>query len=103
MMGGGVLAYTLLGIDFNSRTGEAAFLILDPHYHGADDLRRIHAGAFQAYSSTANAAVCKAIISGVHALACQLPLSTSFQPPGINALACQCFLLCCTIASAVCL
>lgn len=45
MVGGGVLAYTLLGIDFNPRTGEAAFLILDPHFTGADDLRRIHAGA----------------------------------------------------------
>lgn len=44
MMGGGVLAYTLLGIDYNARTGEAAFLILDPHYTGADDLQRIHAG-----------------------------------------------------------
>lgn len=45
MMGGGVLAYTLLGIDYNSRTGEAAFLILDPHYTGVDDLHRIHKGA----------------------------------------------------------
>lgn len=44
MMGGGVLAYTLLGIDYNSRTGEAAFLILDPHYTGIDDLQRIHKG-----------------------------------------------------------
>ena len=44
MMGGGVLAYTLLGIDYNERTGEAAFLILDPHYTGADDLKRIQAG-----------------------------------------------------------
>lgn len=44
MVGGGVLAYTLLGIDYNARTGEAAFLILDPHYTGADDLKRIHAG-----------------------------------------------------------
>ena len=35
MMGGGALAYTLLGIDFNSETGEIAFLILDPHYTGA--------------------------------------------------------------------
>ena len=44
MVGGGVLAYTLLGIDYNARTGEVAFLILDPHYTGADDLPRIHAG-----------------------------------------------------------
>lgn len=44
MIGGGVLAYTLLGIDFNERTGDCAFLILDPHYTGAEDLKRIHAG-----------------------------------------------------------
>lgn len=31
---GGVLAYTLLGVRFNEATGEAAFLILDPHYTG---------------------------------------------------------------------
>ena len=36
MIGGGVLAYTLLGVDWNERTGEAAFLILDPHYVGAE-------------------------------------------------------------------
>ena len=34
MIGGGVLAYTLLGVAFNDETGEAAFLILDPHYTG---------------------------------------------------------------------
>ncbi|EFA77805.1 hypothetical protein PPL_09303 [Heterostelium album PN500] len=34
MIGGGVLAYTLLGVDFNSETGESRYLILDPHYTG---------------------------------------------------------------------
>jgi hypothetical protein len=34
MIGGGVLAYTLLGVQFNESTGDAAFLILDPHYTG---------------------------------------------------------------------
>ena len=34
MIGGGVLAYTLLGVAFNELSGEAAFLILDPHYTG---------------------------------------------------------------------
>jgi len=34
MIGGGVLAYTLLGVQFDALTGEAAFLILDPHYTG---------------------------------------------------------------------
>ena len=37
MIGGGVLAYTLLGVDWNERTGEVAFLILDPHYIGGED------------------------------------------------------------------
>ena len=27
----GELAFTLLGVDFNERTGEARFLIMDPH------------------------------------------------------------------------
>ena len=35
MIGGGVLAYTLLGVHFDPDTGECAFLILDPHYTGA--------------------------------------------------------------------
>ena len=34
MIGGGVLAYTLLGVHFNESTGDCAFLILDPHYTG---------------------------------------------------------------------
>jgi hypothetical protein len=44
MIGGGVLAYTLLGIDFEERSGRWAFLILDPHYTGAEDIKKIHAG-----------------------------------------------------------
>ncbi|XP_057742285.1 probable Ufm1-specific protease [Arachis stenosperma] len=32
--GGGVLAYTLLGVDYNEASGDCAFLILDPHYTG---------------------------------------------------------------------
>jgi len=41
MIGGGVLAHTIIGVDFNSQTGDARFLILDPHYTGAEDLRTI--------------------------------------------------------------
>lgn len=41
MIGGGVLAHTILGVDFNSETNELKFLILDPHYTGADDLDTI--------------------------------------------------------------
>ncbi|EDV24656.1 uncharacterized protein TRIADDRAFT_25424, partial [Trichoplax adhaerens] len=42
MIGGGVLAHTILGISFNEITGEVKFLILDPHYTGRDDLKTIH-------------------------------------------------------------
>jgi Ufm1-specific protease 2 len=38
MIGGGVLAHTILGVDFNSNTGELKFLILDPHFTGNDEL-----------------------------------------------------------------
>jgi len=41
MIGGGVLAYTLLGIDWNENTGDVNFLILDPHYTGVEDLKTI--------------------------------------------------------------
>ena len=41
MIGGGALAYTLLGIDYNEGTGEVQFLILDPHYEGPDDMKTI--------------------------------------------------------------
>lgn len=41
MMGGGNLAFTILGIDWNENTGEVKFLILDPHYTGAEDLRQV--------------------------------------------------------------
>jgi len=36
MIGGGVLAYTLLGIDLSEKSPK--YLILDPHYTGKDDL-----------------------------------------------------------------
>lgn len=49
MIGGGVLAYTLLGVAFNEDTGEAAFLILDPHYTGGEDLKKIVAGSWVAW------------------------------------------------------
>lgn len=34
MVGGGVLAYTCLGCAYDAESGEASFLILDPHYCG---------------------------------------------------------------------
>lgn len=46
MIGGGVLAYTLLGVDYNDTSGDCAFLILDPHYTGNDDLKKIVNGGW---------------------------------------------------------
>ncbi|XP_075235256.1 UFM1 specific peptidase 2 [Lycorma delicatula] len=41
MIGGGVLAHTILGVDYNKHTGDLRFLILDPHYTGSEDERVI--------------------------------------------------------------
>ena len=38
MCGGGALAFTILGVAYNDSTGEARFLILDPHYIGYEVL-----------------------------------------------------------------
>lgn len=43
MIGGGVLAHTILGVDRNAESGEIKFLILDPHYTGSDDLATVQA------------------------------------------------------------
>ncbi|KAL4438610.1 hypothetical protein ABPG74_015508 [Tetrahymena malaccensis] len=37
MFGGGVKAFSLMGIDHNEQTGELRFLIMDPHYTGSDN------------------------------------------------------------------
>lgn len=41
MFGGGVYAYTLLGIDWNQMTNDVRFLILDPHYTASDNIKTI--------------------------------------------------------------
>jgi hypothetical protein len=41
MIGGGQLAYTLLGISYNESSDKVMFLILDPHYTGKDELPQI--------------------------------------------------------------
>jgi len=41
MIGGGVLAYTLLGVDYCEVTDSVKWLILDPHYTGGEDLRTV--------------------------------------------------------------
>jgi len=46
MIGGGVLAYGLLGVDYNEQTGECRYLILDPHYTGADSISSIVKGGW---------------------------------------------------------
>lgn len=40
-LGGGMLAHTILGVDFNESTGESSFLVLDPHYSGNEDLHTV--------------------------------------------------------------
>lgn len=40
-LGGGVLAHTILGVDWNEATGDTKFLILDPHYTGGENLKII--------------------------------------------------------------
>ncbi|EMS58087.1 hypothetical protein TRIUR3_11266 [Triticum urartu] len=52
MIGGGVLAYTLLGVDYNEASGDCAFLILDPHYTGGDDLKKIVNGGWCAWKKS---------------------------------------------------
>ncbi|XP_012470940.1 probable Ufm1-specific protease isoform X1 [Gossypium raimondii] len=54
MIGGGVLAYTLLGVDYNEATGECAFLILDPHYAGSDDVKKIVNGGWCGWKKSVN-------------------------------------------------
>ncbi|CAJ1052337.1 Ufm1-specific protease 2 [Xyrichtys novacula] len=41
MIGGGVLAHTILGVAWSQTTGQIRYLILDPHYTGAEDLQLI--------------------------------------------------------------
>jgi len=41
MIGGGNLAYTLLGIETNPQKGKTMLLILDPHYTGKDEIGTI--------------------------------------------------------------
>ncbi|KOB68737.1 putative Ufm1-specific protease 2 [Operophtera brumata] len=40
-VGGGVLAHTILGIEYNTVTHETRYLILDPHYTGAEELATV--------------------------------------------------------------
>lgn len=52
MIGGGVLAHTILGVDYNSQTNELKFLVLDPHYTGVDELDIVQKKGWCAWKST---------------------------------------------------
>lgn len=41
MVGGGVYAHTILGVAWDEGTGDVAWLILDPHFTGQDDVKTI--------------------------------------------------------------
>ncbi|KAI5645133.1 peptidase family c78 domain-containing protein [Phthorimaea operculella] len=41
MIGGGVLAHTILGVEYNPTKNETRYLILDPHYTGGEDLTTV--------------------------------------------------------------
>ena len=41
MIGGGQLAFTLLGVHWDPASGDIRYLIMDPHYVGPDDLSQI--------------------------------------------------------------
>lgn len=41
MIGGGLLAHTIIGVNFDEITGSVQYLILDPHYTGAEDIKTI--------------------------------------------------------------
>lgn len=49
MIGGGVLAHTIIGIDYHAETHELKFLVLDPHYTGAEDLVTIQSKGWCAW------------------------------------------------------
>lgn len=42
MIGGGQLAHTILGVEYDQTTGNVRFLVLDPHYTGGEDLHTIN-------------------------------------------------------------
>jgi len=41
MIGGGVLAHSIVGVKYNEQTGATRFLIVDPHFTGKDQLKTI--------------------------------------------------------------
>ena len=41
MIGGGVLAHSIVGVKYNEHTGATRFLIVDPHFTGKDQLKTV--------------------------------------------------------------
>jgi len=41
MIGGGVLAHTIVGVDFDEESGRVKYLVLDPHYTDEDELKKV--------------------------------------------------------------
>lgn len=41
MVGGGQLAHTIIGVDYDQINGNIKFLVLDPHYTGSEDIQVI--------------------------------------------------------------
>ena len=41
LLGGGMYAHTILGIEYNEQTGQVKYLILDPHYTGPDVIKQV--------------------------------------------------------------
>lgn len=39
--GGGVLAHTIIGVEYKAEKNETRYLILDPHYTGADEITTV--------------------------------------------------------------
>jgi Ufm1-specific protease 2 len=35
------LAHTILGIDYNNRSGDCQYLVLDPHYTGPENIEKV--------------------------------------------------------------
>lgn len=54
VVGGGVLAHTILGVAWSESTGQIRYLILDPHYTGSEDLQviaeKVPAHAYNVFS-----------------------------------------------------
>jgi hypothetical protein len=41
-----MLAHTILGVDYNTKSGECRYLILDPHFTGDENLTEILANGW---------------------------------------------------------